>query len=408
MSTLTLAFVLLLAPGDGADELTDLEEVIAAAIDRVSPSVVTIKTIGGVRQVDIPERFKEKMSVPERPRDEKPRRPREPDEGEEEGDGEGGDEQEGGRTPRFKNEWQKMLAMPGFKKAEGPTTGVIVSADGHIVTSAWNFDSKPQAVVVTLGDGSVHAARLLGVDRAAGLAMLRIEATGLQPAKFLDPAEAREGSWAFAIGRALAKDSVTIKYGIISARNRVNGRALQTDAATSPSNYGGPLIDLEGNVYGIIVPLGARGEAANPNWYDSGIGFAVPIPDPARLVGRLGVENTELKPGFLGVQMDQDNPKPGAHVTELFEDGPAAKAGLRKEDVVTAIDGEPVKNAFTLRFALGRRRAGDQVKLTVQRGEETLEIEVTLGERPVAQTSRERLPVPMPGEPKRGRGGGDR
>jgi S1-C subfamily serine protease len=407
MSALTLAFLLLLGPGEQADELSDLESVIDAALEKISPSVVTIKTVGGVRQVNIPERFREKMSVPERPRDEAPRRPRDPDEEEEEEGG--GDEQEGGRTPRFRNEWQKMLAMPGFKKAEGPTTGVIVSSNGHIITSAWNFDSKPQAVVVTLADGSVHAARLLGVDRAAGLAMIRIEAEGLQPARFLDPKSAREGSWAFAIGRSLAKDSVTIKYGIISARNRVNGRALQTDAATSPSNYGGPLIDLEGNVFGIIVPLGARGESANPNWYDSGIGFAVPVPDPARLVERLGGEGVELKPAFLGVQMDQDNPKPGAHVTEVTEDGPAAKAGLKKGDVVTAIDGDPVRNAFTLRFALGRRRAGDKVKLTVHRGEETLELEATLGERMAPTTTRERLPVPMPGEPKRGRGqGGDR
>ena len=104
--------------------------------------------------------------------------------------------------------------------------------------------------------------------------------------------------------------------------------------------------------------------------------------------------------------MDQDNPKPGAHVTEVAEEGPAAKAGLKKGDVVTAIDGEPVKNAFTLRFALGRRRAGDKAKLTVRRGEETLELEATLGERMAPTTTRERLPVPMPGEPKRGRGGG--
>ena len=91
-----------------------------------------------------------------------------------------------------------------------------------------------------------------------------------------------------------------------------------------------------------------------------------------------------------------------------FSTAPGARRTPATRDVVTAIDGEPVKNAFTLRFALGRRRAGDQVKLTVQRGEETLEIEVTLGERPVAQASRERLPVPMPGEPERGRGGGNR
>ncbi|MHC4547991.1 MAG: S1C family serine protease [Planctomycetota bacterium] len=394
-----VALVLLLAPEE-PDELVALQTVIQAALDKVSPSVVTIETVGGIRQIKVPDRLKEKMTLPERPREGDRNAPEDDD-----------DEQEvppEGKTPRFKNEWQKMLAWPGFKKAEGPTTGVIISADGYVVTSAWNFESKPNAVTVTTADGTVQAARLLGIDRAAGIALLKVDARGLPAATFADPAAVEEGSWAFAVGRALGR-RVDVKYGIISAKNRIEGKALQTDAATSPSNYGGPLIDVAGRVYGIIVPLGARGEESNPNWYDSGIGFAAPIPDPPKLIARLGQEGTELWPAFLGVTTDQDRAEPGALVTEVVPRQAAEKAGIRKGDVILAIDGAAVENAFTLRYAIGRRRAGDTVTLTVQRGDQQLTLTAELGRRPRTPTAREKLPIPMPGPggrpPKKPKGG---
>ncbi len=386
MTTPLLLLCLLAPPEQEPDELLALQAVLARALERIAPSVVTVTTVGGIRNVEIPEDAKSKMTVPERPRD-----------GQEPGEGEEGPGEPEGSTPRFPNEWMKMLAAQGFKKAEGPTTGLVISADGHIVTSAWNFDSKPQVVVVTTAAGGTHAARLLGIDRASGLALLKIDAAGLPVPTFLDPKDVDVGAWAFAVGRALTKDAVDVKYGIISAKNRVEGNALQTDAASSPTNYGGPLVDLEGRVYGVLVPLGARGEEVNPNWYDSGIGFATPIPDPARLIARLGKEGTVLEPAFLGVQMDEERTEEGARVVDVVADQPAAKAGVAKDDVVLAIDGQKVRNSFALRFEIGRRRAGDTVKLTVKRGNETKDIEATLGPRPKDVGSDERLPVPLPG-----------
>jgi serine protease Do len=381
-----LALLLLLAPED-IDELGALEAAISRALNGVEPSVVTIETVGGVRLAELPEQAKDKMTVPERPRDEKDA-PKKEGEEEEEPAPEG-------RTPRFGDEFRKMLAMPGFQKAEGPTTGVILSADGYIVTSAWNFESNPTVVTVTTGDGKTAAAKLLGVDRAAGLALLKIERDGLPAASFLDPKDVAVGAWAFAVGRALDRRA-DVKYGIISAKNRIEGNALQTDAATSPSNYGGPLVDLEGRVYGIIVPLGARGEDTNPNWYDSGIGFVAPIADPQLLIRRLGKEGTELFPAFLGVATDQDRPGPGALVNEIVPDTAAAKAGIRKGDVILAVDGVPVAHAFGLRFEIGRRRSGDTVKLKVEREGQEIELEAALDKRPQNQEPTEKLPIPMP------------
>jgi len=381
----TPLLALLLLSADPMDELDALEVALEAAVDRVSPSVVSISTRGGIRHVDIPDEMKERMTTPERRR------------GEEEGKPEGGgEEQPGGKTERFKNEWEKMLALPGFKKAEGPTTGLVVSSEGHIVTSAWNFESRPNVIVVTLANGEAYPAKLLGIDRAAGLALLKVEASGLPVPEFVDPRGVRVGAWAFALGRALAQDRPEVKYGVISARNRVDGKALQTDAACSPTNYGGPLVDVSGRVYGVIVPLGGQGQETNPNWYDSGIGFAVPVPEPRDLVRRLGKEGVVLLPAFLGVEMDQDRTEPGAQVTRVLEGSGAEKAGLAAGDIVLSVDGEEVRNAFTLRFAVGARRAGDTVKLGVRRGEETLELTATLGQAPEGPDPERKIPVPMP------------
>jgi serine protease Do len=381
-----LALLLLLAP-ESPDEIAALEAAITNALHAVDASVVTIETVGGVRPADLPGSPNEKMTLPERPRDDKDK----PKDGEPEEE-----PAPEGRTPRFGDEFKKMLALPGFKKAEGPTTGVILSADGYIVTSAWNFESNPTVVTVTTADGKTTAAKLLGIDRAAGLALLKIDRDGLPAASFLDPNAVKVGAWAFAVGRALDK-RVDVKYGIVSAKNRIEGNALQTDAATSPSNYGGPLVDLEGKVYGIIVPLGAGGEDANPNWYDSGIGFVAPIPDPQELIRRLGKEGVELEPAFLGVATDQDRPGPGALITEVGPETAAAKGGLQKGDVILAVDGALVPHAFGLRFEIGRRRAGDKTKLKIRRDDKEIEVEVELEKRPRMDEQAEKIPVPLPG-----------
>jgi len=380
------------------DELLAVEEALRAAVERVGPSVVTITTRGGVRKVEAPP--SERMTGPERPRDRDPGAP-EKREGEE--PREPGEEP---RTPRFKNEFEKMLALPGFKKAEGPTTGVVVSSEGHIVTSSWNFESDPNVIVVTLAGGASHAARLLGVDRAVGIAMLKVDAKDLPVPDFADPAAVRVGAFAFALGRAVNQGWPEVKYGIVSAKNRIDGNAIQTDAATSPSNYGGPLIDLSGRVLGVIVPLGSSGAEANPNWYDSGIGFAIPIPDPAGLVARLGKEGVALLPAFLGVGFEEDRTEPGAKVNAVGSGTAAEKAGLRTGDVIVEADGAEVKSAQTLRFALGRKRAGDAIRLVLLRDGGRIEATATLGARAEgAEETREKLPMDHPAPPGEPEGG---
>jgi serine protease Do len=137
----------------------------------------------------------------------------------------------------------------------GPTTGVIVSEDGYIVSSAFNFISKPTSILVELADGRRFPAVNVATDHSKMLTLLKIEGTGLSPAVAVPKKNNRVGQWAIALGRTYETPEPSISVGIISALNRVWGKALQTDAKVSPLNYGGPLVNVEGRVLGLLVPL---------------------------------------------------------------------------------------------------------------------------------------------------------
>ena len=142
------------------------------------------------------------------------------------------------------------------------------------------------------------------------LVLLNVPTAGLDVKKQLPvPAgapvtEIRVGQWAIAVGRVFDGDQTNLSVGIISAVNRVWGKAIQTDAKISPANYGGPLVDLEGRVLGVLVPMSPQetGEVAGVEWYDSGIGFAVPLANINRVPTRLE-KGEELHPGLLGISM---------------------------------------------------------------------------------------------------------
>jgi S1-C subfamily serine protease len=143
----------------------------------------------------------------------------------------------------------------------GPTTGLIVSSDGYVISSAFNFINKPTQILVYLADGTRLPAQLAGRDDSRMLVLLKVPTSGLDVKKQLPvPAaapvtEIRVGQWAIAVGRVFDGDQTNLSVGIISAVNRVWGKAVQTDAKISPANYGGPLVDLEGRVLGVLVPM---------------------------------------------------------------------------------------------------------------------------------------------------------
>lgn len=275
----------------------------------------------------------------------------------------------------------------------GPTTGVVLTGDGCIITSSFNFVSQPAGIVVTLADGRKFPAEVAASDDARMLTLLRIdvsrEAAPLIPLRPAPRDELRVGQWSIALGRTYDLAVPNLSVGILSGLNRVWGRAVQTDAKVSPANYGGPLVDLEGRGIGILVPLSPQKteQTAGVEWYDGGIGFAIPLEDVYAVLDRLKAGET-LKPGLLGVGFPDQGVLAGeARIDRVRPESPADKAGLREQDLIVAVAGTPIRRVPDLRHLLGRMYAGDVLPLTVQRGSETLQVNVTLAAELLAYES---------------------
>lgn len=264
--------------------------------------------------------------------------------------------------------------------ATGPTTGVVVRSDGWIITSQFNFLSKPSSILVTLGDGRKFAARITAQDDSRMLTLLKIEADGLPVLTPTPKSEMQVGQTAIALGRTYDPGFPNVAVGIISALNRVWGKAVQTDAHTSPVNYGGPLIDLSGRCLGIIVPLSPddQGVTAGVEWYDSGIGFAVPLEDLQQVLNRL-IQGETLKRGLLGGSFEDRGPLSGeAKLIRVRPESPLDLAGVMPDDVIVGINGTPVEKLSDLKHVLGAAYAGDTVALNLKRGDESFERSITL------------------------------
>ena len=311
----------------GAGDLNDMtEKAMKEAVHKVAPSVVQILTQGGAEQVVV---------------------------------------------------GAKGLT---FRKAVGPTTGVIVAADGYVISSAFNFINEPKTILVAVpGHKEPYLARRVATDRSRMLALLKIDAKGLPVPVAVPRSELRVGQWAIALGRTLDAKRAgppAVSVGIISALGRIWGKAIQTDAKISPINYGGPLIDVEGRVQGILVPASPTGEdeTAGFEWYDSGIGFAIPMEDVLAVLPRLR-QGKDLKKGLLGVRMkSQDRFGALPEVADVLPDSAAARAGLKAGDIITEIDGYAVVNQAQILHRLGTAYEGDKVSLKYLRGKKTVSV----------------------------------
>lgn len=325
----TLAVALLASPAL-AQDLNDLQEkATKAAVAKVAPSVVQIETSGGTELIST-----------------------------------GAQGQQ-------------------VRKGVGPTTGLVVATDGFIISSAFNFANKPTAIFVTVpGHKERYVAKVIATDRTRMLTLLKIDATALTVPTATPKKDMRVGQWALALGRALDRPEdrglnqpPSVSVGIISALNRIWGKAAQTDAKVSPANYGGPLVDISGRVQGVLVPASPRaaGETAGLEWYDSGIGFAIPLEDINSVLPRLR-EGHDLNAGVLGIQMQGGDMSPPA-IAAVAPTSAAAKAGIKVGDLITAIDNHPVQNQSQLRHQLGNKYEGDSVTVELKRGKETVKLE---------------------------------
>lgn len=319
------------------------QQAFRAARDLVAPSVVTIETVGGTQP-------------PARPTGSAPAG--------------------GRRDPR--RPFNLDPTGSGFIIADGPTTGMIYSEDGHILTSLFNFIRDPAVITVTLPDGRRFVGEFLARDEVRRLAMIKIEAAGLPVPVWINGVEdLRVGQWAVALGRGFGGSDCTLSAGIISGLNRQSGLAVQTDAHLSPANFGGPLIDLDGRVIGLNVPMGmGASQMAGVELYDSGIGFAVPPWQLLTSAKDLAVGHN-LRRGLLGVRLDTRQGK-GLRVVATADPSPARRSGIEAGDLIAAVDGLKVESYPELTRIMRSRLAGQRVTISIQRDDREIEIPVVL------------------------------
>ena len=268
---------------------------------------------------------------------------------------------------------------PAIRKGTGPTTGLIISADGYIISSAFNFANKPTEIFITIpGQPQRLVAKVVATDHTRMLTLLKVEAKDLPLPEAFPKKDVEVGQWGLTLGRTLDNNvdhPPSMSIGIVSATNRIWGKAIQTDAKTSPVNYGGALVSIDGRVFGVIVPASNRGEGetAGVEGYDGGIGFAVPLEDILRVFPRLK-EGKDLKRGLLGISPTGADVYNAAPVVGAIQpDSAAARAGLAIGDKIVEINGKPVPNYSTLQHIMGPLYESDEVTLKVTRGDKDME-----------------------------------
>jgi putative serine protease PepD len=273
------------------------------------------------------------------------------------------------------------------ESAESTATGsgFIVDDEGTVVTAAHVVDEATKVEVI-LQDGTTRRAEVLGTDDASDLAVIRFDPEGeeLHPLELGDSSALKVGASVAAIG-APFEYAWSFSTGIVSGLDRTieapNGftvaHAIQTDAAVNPGNSGGPLLDSEGEVIGVVDQIAADGSADQ----SSGVGFAVPSDLVAAELEELEAGET-VKHAYLGVATATSTGTAGAVVAEIAQGSPAAEAGLEQGDVITSIDGETVTDPEDLVAAIGAAQPGDTVKLEIERDSKSTQISLELGTQP--------------------------
>ena len=282
-------------------------------------------------------------------------------------------------------------SVDGDKVSSLVTTGVVISDAGEILTSEFALQGKPEAILAEDIAGKRTNVEVVATDHLRRLVLLKAKEGKWTPVRPASSQSIRIGQWSIALGRFYAAESSNVSVGIVSALHRIHGLAIQSDAKISPVNYGGPLIDLQGQVMGILVPLSPRGQGSSSSgveWYDSGIGFAIPMEDALRSAERLKA-GRDLKAGKLGVKLAAAGVfSSRIRIERVIQKGPAETAGLKKDDVLVSVNNRMIERMSILEEAVASSYAGDSLQISIKRGNEDLSFAVTLAEE---------LPVANPG-----------
>lgn len=298
-----------------------------------------------------------------------------------------------------------FFGTPRSQQAESSGSGVIITSDGYIATNNHVVEGAEELEVV-LSDKKAYKGKVIGTDPSTDIAVIKIEGASFPAMAFGNSDNVRVGEWVLAVGNPFNLES-TVTAGIVSAKGRDisilknkfaenyqrTGRStgdtpiesfIQTDAAVNPGNSGGALVNLKGELIGINTAI------ASPNGAYAGYAFAVPSSIVKKVTADI-IKFGSVQRGYLGISPIELNNKnaeelgvkqtEGIYVEGITDNGAAKSAGLKKGDVITKIDGIDVKSEPKFREMIGRKRPGEDVKVTVNRDGSTKEYNVTLRNR---------------------------
>ena len=293
-----------------------------------------------------------------------------------------------GRGQGNNNGTRKRQVQTPKRAAAG--SGVIISADGYIVTNNHVVDGADELTVTLNENSKEYSARIIGADKTTDLALIKIDAKDLPAIAIANSDDVKVGEWVLAVGNPLGLNN-TVTAGIVSAKARQMGEGvtsmIQTDAAINQGNSGGALVNTNGALIGINAML------ASPTGSNIGYGFAIPtaimnkVVDDIKKYGAVQRAMIGIKGGDVSNKVDADKEQgkevdygtmEGIYIGEVVEGGAAQAGGLQKEDVIISIDGQKIKKFGELQGVMAQKRPGDKVKVTYLRNKKEHTTTLTL------------------------------
>ena len=283
---------------------------------------------------------------------------------------------------------QRQVQTP---KRAAAGSGVIISADGYIVTNNHVVDGADELTVTLNENSKEYSARVIGADKTTDLALIKIDASNLPAIVIANSDDVKVGEWVLAVGNPLGLNN-TVTAGIVSAKARQMGgegvtSMIQTDAAINQGNSGGALVNTRGELIGINAML------ASPTGSNIGYGFAIPTAIMNKVVedikkygtvqrAMIGIRGGDVS-NFVDAEKEKGNEvdmgtMEGIYIAEVTDDGAAAAAGLQKGDVIIAIDGQKVKKFGELQGIMAQKRPGDKVVVKYLRNKKENTVTLTL------------------------------
>jgi serine protease Do len=356
-----------------------LQSSFAGIAKQVEPSVVHISTT-----------YLPKAPSQARNRRKATPQPQQPDEGDEGDQGDQGSMEDFFQR-FFNNPFGGNMPQMPQRKGYAVGSGVIVDRAGYILTNNHVVDKADRIQVKFMGDTTEYEAKVVGVDSATDLAVIRVEGkSNLAPAHIGNSDAVQVGDWAMAIGSPFDFQE-TVTLGIISAKERDVDPTqqfqhfIQTDAAINPGNSGGPLLNINGEVVGINTAIASRSGGYQ------GIGFALPVNMAVKVYNEI-IKNGKVVRGSIGIKftpsesakaealLKANGAKEGVFIEQVPAGGPADKAGIKAEDIVVAVNGKPIHNGGELIEKVTETPIGTSLTVTVQREGKRMDFHVVVAD----------------------------